>query len=54
MEHVSGINTLLRTKTFRADPDGVQSGAGFVEPCCLVTALYEAITTKKHITLVGL
>lgn len=54
MEHVSGINTLLRTKTFWADPDGVQSGAGFVEPCCLATALYEAITTKKHITLVGL
>lgn len=54
LERVSDINTLLRVKSFWTDPDGAQSGASFVEPCCLATALYEAITTKKHITLVGL
>jgi hypothetical protein len=54
LERVSGINTLLRIKSFRADPDGAQSGAGLVEPASLAKALYEALTVKKHITLVGL
>lgn len=54
LERVSGINTLLRIKSFRADPDGAQSGAGLVEPASLAKALYEALTVKKHVTLVGL
>lgn len=54
LERVSGIHTLLRIKSFWADPDGAQSGAGFVEPASLAKALYSAIAIKKHITLVGI
>ncbi|NYS30968.1 MULTISPECIES: hypothetical protein [unclassified Pantoea] len=51
MERVTSINTILRIKSFWTDPDGVHSG---VEPGSLAQALYKALTTKKHITLVGL
>lgn len=54
LERVSDIHTLLRIKSFWADPDGTQSGAGFVEPSGLATMLYNALAVKKHVTLVGL
>jgi len=54
LERVGGINTVLRIKSFWAEPDDALSGVGFVEPCCLATALYKALATKKRITLVGL
>lgn len=54
LDRVTRINTMLRVLSFWAEPDGVQSGAGFVEPGCLATALHEALTAKKRLTLVGL
>lgn len=54
LERVSGIHTMLRIKSFWANPDRVQSGAGYVEPASLAKALYDALAVKKHITLVGL
>ncbi|KAA5971369.1 hypothetical protein [Pantoea sp. M_9] len=54
LERVAGINTVLRIKSFWSEPDEGLSGIGFVEPSCLATALYNALATKKRITLVGL
>ncbi len=51
MERVTSITTILRIKSFWTDSEGAQSG---VEPGTLAKALYKALTTKKHITLVGL
>ncbi|EIB96675.1 MULTISPECIES: hypothetical protein [Pantoea] len=54
MERVARINTTLRIKSFWADPDGEQSECGVVEPDRLAKALYETLTARKRITLVGL
>ncbi|MDH2066842.1 hypothetical protein [Pantoea sp. GD03673] len=51
MERVTRINTLLRIKSFWTDSDSVHAG---VASGCLAKALYNALTTKKNITLVGL
>ncbi|MDF2043821.1 MULTISPECIES: hypothetical protein [unclassified Pantoea] len=53
LERVTRINTVLRVLSFGADPDGLQLNDGFVEPVCLAKALYEALTIKKRLTLVG-
>ncbi|MEZ2591682.1 hypothetical protein [Pantoea agglomerans] len=54
LECVARTHTMMRVLSFVAEPDGVQSGAGFVEPGCLATALYASLTAKKRLTLVGL
>lgn len=51
MERVTSINTLLRIKSFWTDSDGARHE---IASGSLANALYNALTMKKHITLVGL